>query len=167
MKHRSKTDPATWRGLSPVEAPRPPEAEAQDWSRCLVHRKYLDLARPDFPRQYSARVAHAGVSFFFPLGTDHEHRAAAKARQIYQTVLAKGWPYACRIYPREFTFAIFWIDNPATCTYTSLLTAPGAAPLGPESPRERKKGATTVAIVEADREIRRALVRWLNQYNSF
>jgi len=72
----------------------------------------------------------------------------------------KGWEFACKRYPREFTLAVFWSDNPLLCTYTTLLTAPSRAKSASDATLARTSGEVRVALVERDEEVRRALVSW-------
>ena len=125
-------------------------------------RKYIDLAKLTPGNEYSALIEHEGTSFFFPLGADEQGRAAAKALEIYRSVVDHGWKATCARYSREITVAIFWSNNPVACTYTTLLTAAAnlrlPAPLA--TPHAR---AVKIWIVEADEGVRRCLVHWLNR----
>src|SRR6266436_6953642 len=40
------------------------------WAQRLIHRKYTETFRPNAEREFSARVEHAGTSYYFPLGSD-------------------------------------------------------------------------------------------------
>src|SRR5947209_4873666 len=70
------------------------------WISRLVHRKYLDQIHPSTARQYSARIGQAGTSCYFPLGSEDDSRAAARAAEIHRTIERKGWDFACRRYSR-------------------------------------------------------------------
>jgi len=136
------------------------------WKERLVQRKYAE-ARLRKIKEFSIRIEHSGSYRYFPLGTDEENCAATKAREIYQTVAAKGWDAAFRRFCREITVAIFWAASPAACTYTTLFTlmdAPAeAAPGGPEPARPLR----SIALIESDPELRRTLAFWLNRQPGF
>jgi len=112
-------------------------------------------------------MEHEGAYQYFPLGTDDEERAAIEALNLYQTILTKGWEAAFQQFSREITVAIFWSTSPVACTYTTLFTFPGEVspsllPLAGEEPPRKK-----VCILEADAEVGRTLVFWLNRQPGF
>ncbi len=150
--------------VRPVTGPKFVPTDIRYWRQQLIHRTHGKLIRPRPSNELSALVEHAGTSLFFPLGTDAKQAAANRALSIYQTVVGEGWPAALRSYPREFTVAIFWAENPMVFTYTTLYTAPVAASL-PSPPRRRSQRSPKirVAVVEADEPCRRGLVNWLNE----
>src|SRR5262245_66341676 len=98
---------------SAESAPSPPE---------LVQRKYLELIEPRTAGQFSVRLGYGGTHSYFPLGEQNERRAASRAATLQQLLQREGWVALCRRFPREFTLALFWNQNPLLCTYTTLLT---------------------------------------------
>src|SRR5213593_2898357 len=132
-----------------------PKANLYYWKDRLVQRKYIDLVDPRAPAQYSARFEQDGRNCYFPLGSGDETRAAARAVEIQRVMDNKGWDCACKRYPREFTLAIFWNDNPLLCTYGTLLTAPRKASPAPRTPPTTLPDKIRVALVERDEEVRR------------
>lgn len=130
------------------------------WLYRLVHRKYGDLAKPSWPRQYSARIEHEGIGAFFPLGSNDRLRAARKAHSIYQSAVRDGWRATFARFPREITLSIFWRRRPLICTYTTLYTER----LRPDETGKRietKTGQNRVVLVEPAPEVRAALEQWL------
>src|SRR6266446_1928407 len=115
------------------------------WKRRLIRRKYLELVRPAAANEFSARIEHADHYNYFPLETGDEDRAAARALEIYQTIVERGWKTACERFTREITVAIFWAANPVACTYTTVLTLPESTPqplVPAEQPTLRKRLVT-------------------------
>ena len=136
------------------------------WKRRLIRRKYLELVRPSAAMEFSVRIEHADNYNYFPLETDDEGRAAGRALEIYQTILAKGWRAACERFTREIAVAIFWAANPMACTYTTLLTladnaSPALGPLVQPNPVKR------LMSVEAAPDIQRTLAFWLDRQPGF
>lgn len=137
------------------------------WKRRLIERKYTDQIKFISGREYSTRVEHGGASFFFPLGSDHEGRAAAKALTIYETVVREGWPAAIALYPREIAVAIFWTWSPMACSYTTLYTLPGSESPARGGRAESRGRAFGVDVIESDDGVRRALQFWINRQPGF
>jgi DNA-binding NarL/FixJ family response regulator len=133
------------------------------WRRRLIHCAYGEMARPRPFREFSARIEHEGVGFFFPLDTGAEEEAAVRALEIYRAVLEAGWPSAFRHYPREFTLALFLAENPMIFTYTTLYTATDAS-IDSKPPRLRpvnRHPRVSVAIIEGEDGCRWALAKWI------
>src|SRR5439155_14088981 len=95
--------------------------------------------------------------------TDDENRAATKAREIYQTVAARGWDAAFRRFCREITVAIFWAASPAACTYTTLFTFVGDPTEAATPAREPVRPPRKIALIEFDPAVRSTLAFWLNR----
>ncbi len=140
-----------------------PKTDIRYWKPRLIHCAYGELARPRSFRELSARIEHEGSGFFFPLDTGDEDAAAVRALQIYRGVLAEGWHNVFRRYPREFTLALFWAENPMVFTYTTLYTATEALAhlKGPRSRPFNRGSKISVAIVEAENSCRGALTKWI------
>ncbi len=158
-----RDQPAIERGeLHPITT------ELAYWKRRLIRRKYLELVRPSAASEFSARIEHADNYNYFPLETDDENRAAARALEIYQTILARGWKRACERFTREIAVAIFWAANPMACTYTTLLTLPEnvSVPHG-HGPQAQSTASKELMTVEPDADIQRTLAFWLNRQPGF
>ncbi|MCI0540557.1 MAG: hypothetical protein L0Z50_35605, partial [Verrucomicrobiales bacterium] len=136
-------------------------AQPEFWLSRLVHRKYTDLAKPTWPRQYSARIEYQGAGFYFPLGSDDLLRAAQRAREIYETVITRGWRAAFQRYSREITLSIFWRRHPIACTYTTLYTEPRGLLEIASSSRRAKGSGRKVLLIEPDPVLRATLQQWL------
>jgi len=128
------------------------------WENRLLQRRYPVPANPGQPAEWAAHIEHEGVSAYFPLGATDTKMAAEKALAIYNTVTAEGWETAFDRYPREVTVGIHWISNPVAWSYTTFHTEMIDRPL--RSGKAVELGLR-VAIVEADRGVRRALQHWL------
>ena len=129
----------------------------------LVHRNYLDLAKPGIPPQFSARLGSEGMSSYFLLESDDETQAARRAHTIQRMIERDGWKKVCERYSREFTLALFWSNNPLLGTYTTLTTEPGESFNSPKAPSSSSRHAIRVAIVEHDELIRQSLARWVGR----
>jgi len=160
------------RRLRPAAMPAAPLATAapgdalEEWQRRLIHRRYRE-ARLGVQAEYSVRIEHDGAYSYFPLGSEDPQLAAAKAREIYQTVRAHGWPAVFERFEREITLAIFWSDNPAAATYATLFTflrAPlpaGALPPGSDGPPK------PLVVLEPDPTTHACLHYWLERQPGF
>ena len=139
---------------------------ARYWQARLIRRKYTE-ARLTHAKEFSARMEHEGIGHYFPLGTDDQERAGARALKIYKTIVIRGWEAAFQEFSREITVAIFWSTSPVACTYTTLFTfpkesSPALLPLTDEAQPKKK-----VFIIEAAAEVRRTLVFWLGLQPGF
>src|SRR6185295_6137671 len=101
------------------------------WRLRLLRRGHSPSANLTVTAEFSARIEHAGVSRYFPLGTSSEEAAAAKAREIYLTVVRAGWEAANQRFHRELTVAVHWAENPLAWTYATFHTAIHMGPLSP------------------------------------
>ena len=155
-----KTPPAFAGGGSFAETTLEPTTRPSAMLQ-LVHRKYIELARPGIPPQFSARLGTDGMSSYFLLGSDDEQQAAKRARTIQRMIEREGWKAACDRHAREFTLALFWSNNPLLGTYTTLLTEPGASVAQPPAAGPSGNRPIRLAIVERDEPIRQALARWV------
>ena len=144
-----------------------PEFDVAHWKRRLIHRRYPENARPESKRELSARIEHAGLSRYFPLGTDEEPSAAAVAMRIHQTVVGEGWAIANQKFARELTLALRWLDDPLAWTYTTVHTWVNGDPIPPTAAQPSKPAARNVAVIEPDAGIRFALVAGANSQEGF
>ena len=142
------------------------KSDARYWRERLIQRKYRE-ARLGHANELSVRIEHEGSDHYFPLGTDDEERAAAKALKIYQTIVTRGWEAAFQQFSREITVAIFWSTSPVACTYTTLFTFTGEAPQDLPAASQRTKPGKKVFVIETDAEVRRTLVFWLDRQPGF
>jgi DNA-binding NarL/FixJ family response regulator len=136
------------------------------WKRRLIRRKYIELVRPSAASEFSVRIEHEDNYNYFPLRTADESQAGARALEIYQTILARGWKTACEQFTREIAVAIFWAANPMACTYTTLLTLPENVS-APDGQSEQRASSKRLMTVEADADIQRTLGFWLNRQPGF
>ena len=156
---------------SPSEKDQPenefPKTDARYWRQRLLLRRYRFPASGGSEQDLAAQIDHAGVGFFFPLGTPDVETAAAKACQIYQVAVNQGWSAACRQFSRELIVSFEWCMNPVLWTYTTIHTLVGKR-TGPESgsspPNPNRQ---RVLVVELDTGIRRALCWSIDQQSGF
>ncbi|MGH7322976.1 MAG: LuxR C-terminal-related transcriptional regulator [Candidatus Rokuibacteriota bacterium] len=135
------------------------------WRPRLIRRQYAEGS--SLTSGLSVRIEHKGTSRYFPLGTDDERQAATRASEIHRTVLAGGWELARARFRREITVAVIWSSNPLACTYTTLCTEVGDHALTESRGRGERPGSRGVAIVEADAEVRRAMVRCVDGHDGW
>jgi DNA-binding NarL/FixJ family response regulator len=151
---------------APAGAGRALKRDLDCWEQRLIQRSYREARLRKGP-ELSVRVERDGVYAFFPLGSNEPRLAAAAAREIDQAVLTQGWPAALERYEREITLAIFWSENPAAATYSTLFTMrrepppPKAAASAENSPRKR------VVVLEPDPTTHLCLRYWLNLQPGF
>ncbi len=150
----------------PLEpAGRIPKTDPRFWKSRLIRRRYTEAIQSVQESEYSTRIEHGGVSFFFPLGSDDEERAAAKAVEIHSTVVKKGWPAAYKMFPREITVAVFWVWNPLVCTYTTLYSLRQG--MIPRPPDRQLRKSCRVCLIEPDAGVRTALAFWIDRQAGF
>lgn len=137
------------------------------WKSRLIQRKYTHLARIIPGHEYSAKIEHNGLGYFFPLGSDDENRAATKALEIYSNVVRRGWEAARQRFAREITVAIFWGLSPVACTYTTMFTLVRGSIPGRRPRRKPVVPCQTVAVIEAEEEVKNALVFWIDRQPGF
>jgi DNA-binding NarL/FixJ family response regulator len=115
--------------------------------------------------EYSVRMEQEGAYNYFPLGSDREDLAAAKALEIHRAILRQGWQAASVRFDREVTLAIFWSDNPSAVTYTTIFTLAGGAPdvPAPATTKPRRK----ISIIEPDLSVQSAVGFWLDRQPGF
>jgi DNA-binding NarL/FixJ family response regulator len=127
------------------------------WRQCLLLRRYRFPASGETEQDFAVRIDHAGLGYFFPLGTPDADAAAAKACQIYRMAAKQGWNAACRHFSRELIVSFEWCMSPVLWTYTTIHTLVGkVAGLEPDLPATNPN-RQRVLIVETDAGIRRAL----------
>ena len=156
--------------LGPESAAEPeplPKTDIRYWKRRLLLRRHPSPINPPLSGGLSARIEHAGINHYFPLGTPDEETAAARAREIYLAVVQEGWEAVDQRFPRELTIGIHWAENPLAWTYTSVHTVV-------DGPFPKMRCDTTnpgqrieVAILEPDAGVLRALVRCVNSQPGF
>lgn len=148
-------------------SPTTVELGVEHWKRRLIHRKYSERAIPPDKPELSVRIEYAGISRYFPLGTDDEDKAAAEATRIHQVVVGHGWAIANQQFARELTLALRWLDDPLAWTYTTLHTWASGDPSPSLSEPVSNPGTRNVAIVEPDMGIRLALAAGANCQEGF
>ena len=163
MKRTSEQLPGS--GPAPGEPTLP--ASASDWKNCLLHRRYCFPPSGATEQDWAARIDHAGVGCFFPLGTPDLETAVAAAPRIHQLVVEQGWSSVFQLFPRELIVNFEWCMNPVLWTYTTIHTLVGtrvapAPSAGPPNPNRQR-----VLVVELDAGIRRALCWSIDQQPGF
>ncbi len=139
-----------------ADSPVPMNLDTEHWKRRLIHRRYPEKTDPG-KRELSVRIEHAGISRYFPLGTNDETKAATEAMRIHRVVVGQGWAIANQTIARELTFALRWLEDPLAWTYTTLHTWKSGDPVPPSPARNPDPAARHVAIIEPDAGIRLAL----------
>jgi DNA-binding NarL/FixJ family response regulator len=134
------------------------------WKQRLINRPYPE-ARLGVGPEYSVRMEQEGSYNYFPLGSNCEDVAAAKALEIHRAILRRGWQLATEQFAREITLAIFWADNPSAVTYTTLFTFTGAYPdqPAPSDTKFRKQ----ISVIEPDPTVQSAVRFWLDRQPGF
>ena len=140
---------------------------AEYWKPRLIHRRYEEKTDPTGGREFSVRIEHAGACQFFALGTSEEAGAAERARDIYQTVVKKGWVAAHAAFSRELTLALRWMDDPLAWTYTTIHTRKSGDPFPPVTGPVGRPPKLNVAVLEPDAGIRLALAACANSQPGF
>jgi len=144
-----------------------PKTDIRYWKRRLLLRQHPSPTNPALSAALSARIEHAGINHYFPLGTPDEEAAAAKAREIYLAAVKQGWEAVDQRFPRELTVGIHWAENPLAWTYATIHTlVEGPLPKAGHAPTNTGQHVR-VAILEPDAGVRRALSRCINSQTGF
>ena len=123
-----------------------------------TRRRHPAGLRPLGAEEWSQWLEHDKKGWYVPLGTRDESVARRTAETLNRQLATQGWEKTGARVPREFTVAIFWLEAPLACTYTTLFTLPMASvAVTGGSPTQRLR----LAVVESDVVFRRALVHWL------
>ena len=70
------------------------------WKQRLIHRPYPE-ARLSAGPEYSVRMEQEGSYNYFPLGSNREDIAAAKALEIHRAILRGGWQAATEVFEQK------------------------------------------------------------------
>ena len=126
----------------------------------LTRRKYAGSLRDLGDREWFAAVGESPQRWYVPLGTTELKQAELTAHEIKADFAAQGWSRLANRIPREFVFAVYWLEAPLAVTYVTLFTLPrtrsGTADLEPTAAARRR-----IAVIEADDILRGALIHWL------
>ncbi|HTR41076.1 MAG TPA: response regulator transcription factor [Pseudomonadales bacterium] len=134
-----------------------PATDVNYWKERLILRRYRFHAPGGSEQDLAAYINDADSGYFFPLGTSDVEMAAAKARQIFQSITEQGWNNVCREFTRELIVSFEWCLNPVLWTYTTIHTLVGKrAGLNSSLPRGNPN-RHRVLVLESDEGIRRAL----------
>ena len=144
-----------------------PKTDVRYWKERLLRRRYRFPASGQTDEDLAVRVDHAGVGYFFPLGTPDPQTAAAKARRIYSIMIEQGWKAACRNFSRELIVGFEWCANPVLWTYTTIHTLVGQRRVNQAGSSRIKPGSRRVLVVEADAGVRKALLWCIDQHGGF
>jgi len=141
--------------------------ELSYWKSRLLLRRYLFPASGQSEKDLAAFIEHAGVGYFFPLGTPDANTAAARALEIYQVAVKDGWKTACQLYSRELILSFEWCLNPLLWTYTTIHTLVGEPKPAEAAPAGNAAGRNCILVAEPDPGILRALCWCINQEHGF
>ncbi len=131
------------------------------WQQRLIQRDYTMSFESKSSPELSVRIAHAGSSYYVPLGTADREAAADRALQLAQTIAREGWESFNRRHRREMTVAFRWLDSPLAWTYTTIHTQASPVRMGVAD------GDFGVMLVEADIGVRNALETCINRMEGF
>lgn len=127
------------------------------WKDHLLVRRYCFPASGASDLDLAARIDHAGVGYFFPLGTSDLELAANRAAEIHQTAVKHGWNSVFPQFTRELIVTFEWCMNPVLWTYTTIHTLVGKQSATALDATPANPNRQCVLVVELDAGIRRAL----------
>lgn len=139
------------------------KTDIRHWKQRLLLRKNSFPEYQGRPPHYSARVEHAGVAAYFPLGSSNAEEAAARALAIYLAIIRKEWRFVRKRFPREVTVAFHWASDPLMWTYSTVHTLCGESDLRARS-TSFPKAQNRIVLLEPDEELRGALQRCIGQH---
>ena len=141
--------------------------DARFWKEQLLLRRYRFPAAGEPEKSFAVRIGHAGIGYFFPLGTGELEAAARMACQIYCTIVKQGWEAAGKLFPRELIVSFEWSANPILWTYTTVHTLVVRLADIATTPVRVRADLQRVLIVETDAGLRRALEWCINRQPGF
>lgn len=144
-----------------------PKTDPRYWRQRLLLRRYRFPASGESEQDLAAQIDHAGMAFFFPLGTSDVEAAASKACRIYQMAEKQGWAAVCRHFSRELIVSFEWSMNPVLWTYTTIHTLVGKQTDPESSSSPPNPNRQRVLVAELDTGIRRALCWCVDQQAGF
>jgi len=143
------------------------KADNRYWNERLILRRYRFPASGESEQDLAAYIDHAGVGYFFPLGTPEVGTAAAKAHQIHQMAIKQGWNATCRHFSRELLVCFEWCMNPVLWTYTTIHTLVGKRARRESDSLPTNPNRQRILVVELDAGIRRAMCWSIDQQAGF
>lgn len=139
-----------------------PESESPNRSNTRIlppaRRRHAAGLRPLGAEEWFQWMEHANEGWFVPLGTRDETVARRTAETYQRQLTTQGWEKTGARVAREFTVAVFWLEAPLACTYSTLFTLPTASVAVAGGSRTQR---LRLAVVESDVVFRRAMVHWL------
>jgi len=72
------------------------KTDVRYWQRTVFRQTYTRNGQTLATKNWAMKIAHAGKRETFPLGTPNKAAAAAKARDIYLSLMANGWEITLR-----------------------------------------------------------------------
>lgn len=141
------------------------KANGSTWKDRLILRRYRFPASAESDGDLAMRIDHAGVGYFFPLGTSDAELAAAKAAEIHEIAVKHGWNRVFPHFPRELIISFEWCMNPVLWTYTTIHTLVGKEAAFEPSPANPNR--QNVLVAELDAGIRRALCWSIDHQSGF
>lgn len=67
------------------------KSDIRYWQRAIFRQTYRRAGQTLVTRNWAMKIAHEGRRETFPLGTPNKAAAAARAREIYLSLVANGW----------------------------------------------------------------------------
>lgn len=137
-------------------APLPPLS-----STPVVRRKYLGPIRTLGDRELAVQHGEPGHRWAYLLGTDRPALAARRANEFARLIEEESAAAVAQRYARELTMAVYWLDRPFSCTYTTLCTQPEKH--APPAPAVEGLHRVRVGLLEPDPDFRAALRFWFGR----
>jgi DNA-binding CsgD family transcriptional regulator len=115
--------------------------------------------RPGADQEYFARIAAQDREWFFPLESTEIKTARVAATELAARLRRQGWPTVLRACPREFTWGIFWSQNPDICSYCTLISDTVSRMPPPAVP----SAGVAVFVIEPEAAVLRSLAHWIGR----
>lgn len=135
------------------------------WENRLLVQRYPFPASGGSAKDLTVWIEHGETGYWFPLGTSDSQIAAARAQQIYQSVLRQNWAATCRAHSRELVLGFEWCSNPVLWSYTTIHTLVNTPP--DPCPAAGRMCSQRVVIVEQDPGVSQALQWCIRQQPEF
>lgn len=97
MSKQKDAPPPSEAGKTHRVGPRPEpvsKTHVNYWKKHLLRSSFTRDGELHEVTEFCVKIQHLGLRRSFALGTDHREAAAIKARDIYLTIVAKGWDAA-------------------------------------------------------------------------
>lgn len=119
MKRQKMTDMDSKSGEETRNLRHFPKTDVRFWQQSIFRKGYTVSGQRRVTKEWYARMQHNGERDQFALGTPNKLAAAARARDVYLSLLATGWESTRQRYKKSPVVT----SDPGSCTVGDYITA--------------------------------------------